>query len=876
MAAELTLNVTQIGTGDAATNKSLVRINLSITTTLGTWSHDGTTQGYIRFEGTEIDLNGRKVDINTTTALYSGEHWIEHKADGTKTLTVEAGFNMNTTYTGWVYANKVLVLASIPRASTLTVPAITLGEKNTLTIGSSADPFTHVLQYTLGNVSETIFDHVAGGPSDWTPRIDLCAQITDGPSREGSMTLITYNNGVDKIEIGRISQKFTAYVPAYVLPSVKDIQISPVNDKAKFREWGVYVRGYSKINFTVTGNKAYGADIIGGSFSCAGQNASLLSGTTDVISSAGTYTPIATVNDSRKRTSGESKGTAITVYEYAVPTISSSVYRSNSDATKNESGTCITVKCTATCESVNGRNEVSVYVRTRVAGGRWGDYEKIANQGQKVLSGFSAETSYEVELKAEDSVGEKKVVVYAIPTESVTFMLRDGGKGASFGKYPERNGLDIGWDMAMNGNKIFGVGDSVDLGDAVAAGSANRGASVEVAGKLTSPGWYRVGTFTNVKHSNTKAAQITVAGVWQNKKPTLAVINALMMRGTAKLYRQHLLIKEEQITEVRLNITEDKEVHYLDVYYAANVENGVAVNVNVLHGCFTSNEFQPVDVSAFTPVASMVFPDANEGEEDLDHADRRDNPHEVTAAQTGAVPVGRTVNGKALSSDITLTASDVGARPNTWMPSASDVGARPNTWTPSAADVGAVPTGRTVNGKALSSNISLSASDVGARPSTWTPSKSDLGLGNVDNTSNAAMLLKCWPVGSIYIAYNHTSPASLFGGTWARIENAFLWGVGSSASIGATGGEQTHTLSEAEMPRHKHDRIRYTSGSSWTIGDNSGLNGTQTDTYSMRFNQGTGVTSTAISHWETNSVGNTAAHNNMPPYVQVSIWRRTA
>ena len=60
------------------------------------------------------------------------------------------------------------------------------------------------------------------------------------------------------------------------------------------------------------------------------------------------------------------------------------------------------------------------------------------------------------------------------------------------------------------------------------------------------------------------------------------------------------------------------------------------------------------------------------------------------------------------------TASDVGARPNTWTPTADEVGARPNTWTPTAADVGAVPTDRTVNGKALGADISLSAADVGA------------------------------------------------------------------------------------------------------------------------------------------------------------------
>ena len=72
-----------------------------------------------------------------------------------------------------------------------------------------------------------------------------------------------------------------------------------------------------------------------------------------------------------------------------------------------------------------------------------------------------------------------------------------------------------------------------------------------------------------------------------------------------------------------------------------------------------------------------------------------------------------------------LTAADVGARPDTWMPTAAEVGAVPTSRTVngkalssnitlSASDVGAVPTSRTVNGKALSGNITLSAADVGA------------------------------------------------------------------------------------------------------------------------------------------------------------------
>ena len=104
-----------------------------------------------------------------------------------------------------------------------------------------------------------------------------------------------------------------------------------------------------------------------------------------------------------------------------------------------------------------------------------------------------------------------------------------------------------------------------------------------------------------------------------------------------------------------------------------------------------AQEISGVGVSSFNGRKGAVLPEKGD----------------YTAAQVGAVPTNRKVNGKPLSTDIELTAENVKARPSTW--------------TPTAADVGAVPTSRKVNGKALSANISLTAADVGARPSTWTP-----------------------------------------------------------------------------------------------------------------------------------------------------------
>lgn len=56
-----------------------------------------------------------------------------------------------------------------------------------------------------------------------------------------------------------------------------------------------------------------------------------------------------------------------------------------------------------------------------------------------------------------------------------------------------------------------------------------------------------------------------------------------------------------------------------------------------------------------------------------------------------------------------VTASQVGARPNTWMPSATDVGARPNTWLPTIAEIGAAPAGY---GLGVYSQLLTSADDL--------------------------------------------------------------------------------------------------------------------------------------------------------------------
>ena len=83
-----------------------------------------------------------------------------------------------------------------------------------------------------------------------------------------------------------------------------------------------------------------------------------------------------------------------------------------------------------------------------------------------------------------------------------------------------------------------------------------------------------------------------------------------------------------------------------------------------------------------------------------------------------------------------------------------------------------------------------------------------------------------------------TSPASLIGGTWERVEGEFIMGASSAYPVGTTGGSATHTQTTAEMPSHSH------SGSTGSAGSHS--HSASTD--SAGWHSHSGTTNSAGSH----------------------------
>lgn len=157
------------------------------------------------------------------------------------------------------------------------------------------------------------------------------------------------------------------------------------------------------------------------------------------------------------------------------------------------------------------------------------------------------------------------------------------------------------------------------------------------------------------------------------------------------------------------------------------------------------------------------------------------------------------------------------------------------------------------------------------------------GSGNWRCTSYqraAGALQSVYPVGSIYInAGVSTNPATLFGfGTWAAFgagrvmvgldagNTAFDTAEEIGGSADATLVSHTHTATVTD-PGHTHSyTFKSTVGGSSAGGDPNSINNASFDT-------GSSTTGITVSN---STEGASATNANLPPYIVVYMWKRTA
>lgn len=125
------------------------------------------------------------------------------------------------------------------------------------------------------------------------------------------------------------------------------------------------------------------------------------------------------------------------------------------------------------------------------------------------------------------------------------------------------------------------------------------------------------------------------------------------------------------------------------------------------------------------------------------------------------------------------------------------------------------------------------------------------------------MLDLIYPVGSYYETSDTSfDPNVSWGGTWAEDTSGRVLVAknnGTFSTVGGTGGEETHTLTQSEMPAHSHNvYVSGDGGGGWT-----------------------GVAGSPSNQWAgynpyIDSAGGGSAHNNLQPYIVVKRWHRTA
>ena len=188
-----------------------------------------------------------------------------------------------------------------------------------------------------------------------------------------------------------------------------------------------------------------------------------------------------------------------------------------------------------------------------------------------------------------------------------------------------------------------------------------------------------------------------------------------------------------------------------------------------------------------------------------------------------------------------------------------------------------------------------------------------------DTLTNSIILTEdvAWPVGSIFFSAVATDPAVMLGyGTWAPLGAGRML-VGLDAGnpafdvLGETGGEETHILTTAEIPAHTHVQNTHThtqnshthtqdphnhtqnafaprivnsgtAGSVGVQGASAASNANASNAPTTAVNQQATATNQSATAVNQNAIavnqnaGGGGAHNNLPPYLVVMIWRRTA
>ena len=281
-----------------------------------------------------LSLDGRNVHSSNPTwevwdgevTLAKGSSTITHNADGSKTLPLSCTFNPNNGYHEPITVTANISLTTIPRASSVSVNAGTIGSPITINISRHSSSFKHTVRYVWGSKSGTIASNVDTSTT-WMIPLDFANEIPNSTSGTGTIYVDTYSAGT---KTGTQSTILTASIPPNMKPTLSNVTLTDANGVARgLLNGNNFLQIVSDIQVGFNGaSGVFGSTITGYRAEIVNKNHVVTEngGRLGMMNFNGSATIRASVVDSRGRQS-DARDITINVIEYFAPSLSFTAVR---------------------------------------------------------------------------------------------------------------------------------------------------------------------------------------------------------------------------------------------------------------------------------------------------------------------------------------------------------------------------------------------------------------------------------------------------------------------------------------------------------------------------------------------------------------------
>lgn len=410
-------------------------------------------EAYIDYDGGKRLSNSGTLTVepNQTAMLIDQEVTVAHDGDGTRTIYYRGEFKNKSNNKVIPINNASLTLTTISRASYGADVTAEIAKPVTINITKREAWMRHSIWVTIGSYDQKIAGDNVDSSYTWTPPIEIANQFPNSSSGTGTITYVTYSNGV---EVGKDVRRITVNIPTNLFkPGFTGFNLSDTNPVTQnlIPSPTHFVSTLSRIKVGFDGARgAAGASI-------TGYYAEIVSGNTSAQTNGGILTVPTTMTDKQMTVRAkvqDSRGLwsdwreqPITVLAYFNPTLRFEAKRTG------EKLDTITLKrfLKVAPLSVNGtqKNTTKLAFKTRKVGtdtyttdstNEWQNISELNGSDVNLNGKYPADTSWEVLGRVEDKFSYTEFVI-TVSTDKVVMSYERDGVG--IGKYREMGALDV-------------------------------------------------------------------------------------------------------------------------------------------------------------------------------------------------------------------------------------------------------------------------------------------------------------------------------------------------------------------------------------------------------------------------------------------------